>query len=162
MAAAELATELDASVKRSVTTSRICSTRTSSSSTRRSTPRKAARWPFTARPKNRPCCCSTRRTTRKGSHRRSESMRRRSESEQSYSQGNAASGVVAESQLLAEPWEFDLGEVDVPIQLWHGEHDVNGPVDGVRDVCASPPDTELIVHNTDYLTTLLAYRDAIA
>lgn len=76
--------------------------------------------------------------------------------------GNGASGAVVESQLLAEPWEFDLDEVDVPIQLWHGEHDVNVPVDGVRELCASLPNTDLTIRDTDHLTTLLAYRDAIA
>ncbi|ADJ16453.1 alpha/beta fold hydrolase [Halalkalicoccus jeotgali] len=76
--------------------------------------------------------------------------------------GKGGSGTVLEFQLLAEPWGFDLGEVDVPIQVWHGEHDANVPVGGVRDLYASCSDTELTVRDTDHLTTLLAYRDAIA
>ncbi|MDJ1430470.1 alpha/beta hydrolase [Halostagnicola sp. A-GB9-2] len=75
--------------------------------------------------------------------------------------GKGASGAVVEFQLLAEPWGFDLGEVEVPIQFWHGEYDVNVPVDGVQELCAEIPDTELTVRDTDHLTTLLAYRDAI-
>lgn len=76
--------------------------------------------------------------------------------------GKGASGAVAESQLLAEPWGFDLTKIDVPIQLWHGEHDMNVPVGGVRELCASLPDPELTVRDTDHLTTLLEYRDALA
>lgn len=76
--------------------------------------------------------------------------------------GNGASGGVTESLLLVEPWEFDLAEIDIPIQLWHGENDINVPVDGVRELHTSLPDTELTVRDTDHLTTLLAYRDALA
>lgn len=76
--------------------------------------------------------------------------------------GKGTSGAVVEFKLLAESWEFDLAEIDVPVQLWHGEHDMNVPVDGVRELYASLPNTELTINNTDHLTTLLAYRDAIA
>lgn len=73
-----------------------------------------------------------------------------------------ASGAVAESRLLARSWGFDLSEVSVPVRLWHGEHDANVPIDGLRELCASLTNAELTVYDTDHLTTLLAYRDALA
>lgn len=73
--------------------------------------------------------------------------------------GGGASGAVAESRLLADPWPFDLASVDVSARLWHGKRDENVPVNGVRELCKLLQDAELTVHNTDHLTTLLAYRD---
>jgi pimeloyl-ACP methyl ester carboxylesterase len=73
-----------------------------------------------------------------------------------------ASGAVAESRLLANPWTFDLTDVDVATRLWHGTQDENVPIDGVRELCESLSDADLTVHDTDHLTTLLAYRDSLA
>ncbi|MDZ5810780.1 alpha/beta hydrolase [Halorubrum sp. AD140] len=72
------------------------------------------------------------------------------------------SGAVTESRLLATPWTFDLTDVDVATQLWHGTRDENVPVDGIRELCESLPDADLTVHDTDHLSTLLAYRESFA
>ena len=76
--------------------------------------------------------------------------------------GGGAKGAVTESRLLASPWAFDLTNVDVSARLWHGKRDENVPVDGVRELRESLQDAELTVHDTDHLTTLLAYRDSLA
>ena len=36
---------------------------------------------------------------------------------------NGAAGAITEIRLLCEPWGFDLGDVRVPVRLWHGEDD---------------------------------------
>lgn len=76
--------------------------------------------------------------------------------------GGGASGAVAESRLLANPWAFNLADVDVATRLWHGTQDENVPVNGVRELCETLSDADLTVHDTDHLTTLLAYRDSLA
>ena len=36
---------------------------------------------------------------------------------------NGARGAATEIELLCTPWGFELGDVDVPVALWHGEDD---------------------------------------
>lgn len=37
-------------------------------------------------------------------------------------------GALHESRLAGEPWGFNLQEIRVPVQIWHGEADRNAPV----------------------------------
>ena len=41
--------------------------------------------------------------------------------------------------LLARPWGFDLGQVIVPVMLWHGERDGNVPVEHGRYLAQAIP-----------------------
>lgn len=49
-------------------------------------------------------------------------------------------GMLHETRLLASPWGFELSEVTVHVELWHGEDDVNVPVSLARHVAARLPD----------------------
>jgi pimeloyl-ACP methyl ester carboxylesterase len=50
------------------------------------------------------------------------------------------SGMLREAQLLAAPWGFDLSQVHVHVELWHGEADMNVPVTLARHVAERLPD----------------------
>lgn len=71
-------------------------------------------------------------------------------------------GLVTESRLLAEEWDFDLGGIDVEVRLWHGDDDANAPLDGARRLTAELPDAELtVLSDTDHLNTLLDAREQV-
>ena len=35
----------------------------------------------------------------------------------------SARGVIADAEIYARPWGFSLGEIRVPVQMWHGRKD---------------------------------------
>jgi pimeloyl-ACP methyl ester carboxylesterase len=49
-------------------------------------------------------------------------------------------GTAQELTILARPWGFDLAEVKVHVDLWHGTEDINVPVAIARAVVAQLPD----------------------
>jgi pimeloyl-ACP methyl ester carboxylesterase len=49
-------------------------------------------------------------------------------------------GAAQELTLLAQPWGFDVADVRVHVDLWHGTEDVNVPVAVARAVAARLPD----------------------
>lgn len=51
-----------------------------------------------------------------------------------------AEGVELEVGLFDRPWGFELGEVSVPVHLWHGEADLSVPPASGRSVAAAIPD----------------------
>ena len=77
-------------------------------------------------------------------------------------------GVVQELGLLVPPWGFDLGEVTVPVHLWHGARDTNAPAGNSRRLARLLPDATLHLNDTsghdvgmdrqDEIMTLLAAR----
>jgi pimeloyl-ACP methyl ester carboxylesterase len=48
-------------------------------------------------------------------------------------------GVARDMQLIAQPWGFDLAQVQTPVLLWHGEQDRNVPVAHGRHLLNSLP-----------------------
>jgi pimeloyl-ACP methyl ester carboxylesterase len=68
-------------------------------------------------------------------------------------------GFVAETRLLARPWEFSPADVAAPVGLWHGDEDANVPVAGARRLAARLPDADLtVLDGADHLRSLLRSR----
>jgi pimeloyl-ACP methyl ester carboxylesterase len=51
-----------------------------------------------------------------------------------------AEGVELELGLFDRPWRFELGQVSVPVHLWHGEADLSVPPASGHAVAAAIPD----------------------
>jgi pimeloyl-ACP methyl ester carboxylesterase len=49
-------------------------------------------------------------------------------------------GPAWELRLYARPWGFRLQDIQLPVQLWHGEQDANAPVAMGRHLAAAIPD----------------------
>jgi len=41
---------------------------------------------------------------------------------------NGADGPAWEGRMLVRPWGFDLSDISVPIEIWHGDADINNPL----------------------------------
>jgi pimeloyl-ACP methyl ester carboxylesterase len=41
---------------------------------------------------------------------------------------NGADGPAWEGRILVRPWGFDVSEIGVPVEIWHGDADVNNPL----------------------------------
>ena len=52
-------------------------------------------------------------------------------------------GLIDESILLTRPWGFDLGTIEVPVELWHGEDDTLAPVAMAEALHRRIPGSEL-------------------
>jgi pimeloyl-ACP methyl ester carboxylesterase len=48
-------------------------------------------------------------------------------------------GAVSDFRIFAQPWGFPLGEIRVPVHVWHGELDRNSPAAMARHVAAQIP-----------------------
>jgi pimeloyl-ACP methyl ester carboxylesterase len=55
------------------------------------------------------------------------------------------SAFCAEMRAFTRPWPHDLGDVQCPVTLVHGAHDLNAPLETARDYCARYPRWRLIV-----------------
>jgi pimeloyl-ACP methyl ester carboxylesterase len=53
------------------------------------------------------------------------------------------SGICREAAVYSRPWDFDPGEIPVPVHLWHGELDRNVPVSVCRFLGDSLPGCRL-------------------
>jgi pimeloyl-ACP methyl ester carboxylesterase len=54
-----------------------------------------------------------------------------------------AGGMVRELRVLAEPWGFELGEIEAPVFLWHGETDTVSPLAMAQALTREIPKTRL-------------------
>ena len=71
-------------------------------------------------------------------------------------------GFVAESRLAVDGWGFDLGDVERPVRLFHGDRDANVPAEGARRSAERLPDAQLTaLDGADHLRTLLRARSAV-
>ena len=52
---------------------------------------------------------------------------------------SGTAGLVDDMLALSQPWGFDLGDVEVPVTIWHGELDENVPVSHGRAIEAAVP-----------------------
>lgn len=76
---------------------------------------------------------------------------------------DTTAGLVREQALFVRPWGFDLGDVEVPVALWHGTADDNVPVAAGRWVAEALADCDARFVDHDHLGTLVAaLEDALA
>jgi pimeloyl-ACP methyl ester carboxylesterase len=57
--------------------------------------------------------------------------------------GTGARALVQELALMHRPWGFSLGEISVPVHIWHGMLDRNAPIAGARRLADQLPDATL-------------------
>ena len=57
----------------------------------------------------------------------------------------SAEGVMADAQLFARPWGFSLGELRMPVLLWHGDSDRSFSLGTAREMAKKIPNCELRV-----------------
>lgn len=57
----------------------------------------------------------------------------------------SAEGVMADAQLFAQPWGFSLGELRMPILLWHGDSDRSFSLGTAREMAKKIPNCKLRV-----------------
>lgn len=62
---------------------------------------------------------------------------------ENYAESVAAQEMGREMILLRHPWGFDLSEVRIPVELWHGELDCNVPVAHAHRMAAALRDCHL-------------------
>jgi pimeloyl-ACP methyl ester carboxylesterase len=55
----------------------------------------------------------------------------------------SAEGVMADAQLFAQPWGFSLGELRMPVLLWHGDSDRSFSLGTAREMAKKIPNCEL-------------------
>ncbi|MEW8486921.1 MAG: alpha/beta hydrolase [Candidatus Thiodiazotropha sp.] len=73
-----------------------------------------------------------------------------------------AAGVLQEMDLYTRPWGFDLAEVGVPIQLWHGTADETVPLLHGRTLAAGLADSDLrIVEGEGHFSLPIDHMDQI-
>ena len=57
----------------------------------------------------------------------------------------SAEGVMADAQLFAQPWGFSLGELRMPVLLWHGDSDRSFSLGTARQMAKKIPNCKLRV-----------------
>jgi pimeloyl-ACP methyl ester carboxylesterase len=77
---------------------------------------------------------------------------------ESLRQGSA--GGAQEMKILCNPWGFDLGEIQTPVALWHGELDTIVPVIMGREIAAQIPNCRASFFDSDGHYSLLVNRGA--
>jgi pimeloyl-ACP methyl ester carboxylesterase len=65
-----------------------------------------------------------------------------------------------DSWALVQPWGFDLGAIQVPVQLWHGRHDQFVPFQHGQWLAARIPGVDAHLTDQDGHITLLQNRVA--
>src|SRR5207302_6015031 len=70
-------------------------------------------------------------------------------------------GAAQEMTLFARPWGFDLSDIVVPVELWHGSDDVNVPVAVARHVARHLPQCTSHILDGEGHSVGLARRDDV-
>ncbi len=72
-------------------------------------------------------------------------------------------GPAWDMRLYMREFDFRLGEIQMPLKLFHGEQDVNAPIAMVRRAVAELPSAKLVTYaNEAHLSTLCNHMDEIA
>jgi pimeloyl-ACP methyl ester carboxylesterase len=72
-------------------------------------------------------------------------------------------GAAWDLQLYVRDWDFSLDEIQIPLQLFHGERDLNVPIASVKRVLASLPTANLVTYPDEGHFSLIMNRfEAIA
>jgi pimeloyl-ACP methyl ester carboxylesterase len=58
---------------------------------------------------------------------------------------NGADGAAWEGRMLVRPWGFDLAEIGIPIEIWHGDADVNNPLQSATYLRDTLPESHTTV-----------------
>jgi len=58
---------------------------------------------------------------------------------------NGADGPAWEGRMLVRPWGFDLSEISLPIEIWHGDADVNNPLQSAMYLADTLPDSHTTI-----------------
>ncbi|MDQ2867632.1 MAG: alpha/beta hydrolase [Verrucomicrobiota bacterium] len=76
----------------------------------------------------------------------------------------SSDGVLADAEIYAEPWGFSLGEIKVPVRLWHGRKDRSFAEATAREVERRLPNvTAFYVEDAGhYSTPIRNIRDILA
>jgi pimeloyl-ACP methyl ester carboxylesterase len=75
---------------------------------------------------------------------------------------HGTAGAVTDNGLISAPWGFSLGDVRVPVLLWHGERDHNVPVAAGRYLASSLPNCRATFYPEEaHLSVLLRRQEEI-
>ena len=76
---------------------------------------------------------------------------------------NGTHGAARDLRLYMREFDFDLSEIKIPIVMFHGEKDVNSPIQLARRMAAEMPTSRLITFETDaHFSTLCNHVEQIA
>lgn len=76
--------------------------------------------------------------------------------------GRQGATAAAREIVVAQPWGFDLGDVAVPVGVWHGALDRTVPVGTARFLADAIPDATLTVHDdAGHLSLPVTYAEEI-
>jgi len=64
----------------------------------------------------------------------------------SESYRNGAAGQAWEAKTLVRPWGFRLQDVEIPVHIWHGEADVNNPLQSAKYIGDTIPTTHAKIY----------------
>lgn len=72
-------------------------------------------------------------------------------------------GAAWDMRLYVREFGFQLSEIKIPVQWFHGEQDENSPIALVRRAVAEMPSAQLVTYKTEaHLSTLCNHQDEIA
>jgi pimeloyl-ACP methyl ester carboxylesterase len=76
----------------------------------------------------------------------------------------SAAGVLADAEIYAQPWGFALGDVDVPVRLWHGKQDRAFSIRTAEQVAKRLPNcaTRFLENEGHYSTPIRHMREILA
>ncbi len=56
-----------------------------------------------------------------------------------------ADGPAWEGRMLVRPWGFDLSEISLPVRIWHGDADVNNPLQSATYLADTLPRSQITI-----------------
>ena len=70
----------------------------------------------------------------------------------------SSEGVFADAQLFAQPWGFSLGELRVPVRLWHGDSDRSFSLGVAREMSKKIPNCHLrVIENAGHYSVPIGH-----
>jgi pimeloyl-ACP methyl ester carboxylesterase len=70
----------------------------------------------------------------------------------------SSEGVFADAQLFAQPWGFSLGELRVPVRLWHGDSDRSFSLGVAREMAKKIPNCHLrVIENAGHYSVPIGH-----
>jgi len=74
----------------------------------------------------------------------------------------SADGVLADAEIYAQPWQFSLKELRVPVRLWHGNSDRSFSAAVAQNIAAQIPDcTSYFIDDAGHYSTPIRYMRKI-
>lgn len=70
----------------------------------------------------------------------------------------SSEGVLTDAQLFAQPWGFSLGELRVPVRLWHGDSDRSFSLGVAREMAKRIPNSHLrVIENAGHYSVPIGH-----